>query len=332
MKVNRKEVCLVLESLKPGLANREILEQSTHFIFDRNRIYTFNDQIMVTQHYKTKVKGTVEGQTLLKVLQKIPDEEITLREGEGELLIAGKKRKVGLKMIPKIALDIPFDIKDEEWFRLPTDFAQGIKLCMFSTSRDTTKGSLVCIQCKGDRLTSCDNYRLTSYKMEKKFKFTFLLPRSAAEHLVAHEPVTFTSTDAWLHFQNDGGGTLSCRTMGEDYPDVTHLFEFDGEPVALPDGFQDNVERAGLLSTAEFNYDRKITISLKDDKIICKGEGDEGWIVEEGDIRYKGKEIEFDVHPTLLHDILKHVNKVKIGEEKLLFRSSSFQHVVALSG
>ena len=253
MKLKREEFFTVLDALKPGLATSEIVEQSTHFIFDQDRVYTFNDQIMVSQSFNTGVKGTINGQTLLKVLQKIPDETIVVEPVGAELRIKGKKREIGLKLTPE-NMNIPFNIKDGEWFRLPKNFVDGLKFCVFSASKDATKGPLVCIRLKEDKLTSCDNYRLTIYQLDKKFKFGFLLPRIAAEHLISYVPTLFTSTNEWLHFRNESNTTFSCRTTGEKYPDVEHLMDFKGDWVKFPDGFKNAIERAGLLSTAEFDY------------------------------------------------------------------------------
>ena len=45
MKINRKELLEVLSLIKPGLSNNEMVEQSTHFIFEAGEVYTYNDQI-----------------------------------------------------------------------------------------------------------------------------------------------------------------------------------------------------------------------------------------------------------------------------------------------
>lgn len=330
MKLQRQELCGVLNSLKPGLASNEMIEQSTHFIFDHSRIYTFNDQIMINQKFDIGVKGTINGQTFLKVLQKIPDKTINMSTSDDALIIKGKNKEIGLKLMPT-SIDVPFDVEGIEWFKLPKNFVEGLKFCAFSATKDITKGPLVCIQLKDDKLTSCDNYRLTVYQLDKKFTFSFLIPRTAAEHLIDYAPTLFSSTNEWLHFRNENNTTFSCRTTGEVYPDVQHLLDFKGNWIKFPADFKDAIERAGLLSTAEFDYERRIDIIIGDGKIECKGEGRDGWFKETADLQYKGDDISFTVHPTFLSEILSRVSKVKLGEDKLLFRSKSFQHVIALA-
>ena len=330
MELKRDQLCTALQSLTPGLASNEIIQQSTHFIFDKDRIYTFNDQIMVAQEFNTGIKGSIGGQTLLKVLQKIPDETITLEPTDDEIIIRGKNKEIGLKLTPA-SIDIPFSISNTDWYKLPTKFVEGLKLCIISTSRDATKGPLVCIRLKDDQLTSCDNYRLTIYQLDTKFEFTFLLPRTAAEHLIRYSPTLFSSTAEWLHFMNEEKTVFSCRSVADNYPDIGQLLDFKGEWVKFPSGFKDAIERAGLLSTAEFDYERKVQLTLSDGEIECKGEGEDGWFRETNELQYQGDTKSFNIHPTYLGEILSHISKVRLGDDKLLFRGKDFQHVIALA-
>ena len=43
MKINRSKLLDILQIIKPGLANKEIVEQSTHFIFSGENISTYNE-------------------------------------------------------------------------------------------------------------------------------------------------------------------------------------------------------------------------------------------------------------------------------------------------
>ncbi len=55
MQIKREELMDVLVRVKPGLANSEIIEQSTHFIFDKDTIRTYNDKITITHSFKSTV-------------------------------------------------------------------------------------------------------------------------------------------------------------------------------------------------------------------------------------------------------------------------------------
>ena len=48
MKINKKELQEALERVKPGLASRELIEQSTSFAFMRDRVVTYNDEISIS--------------------------------------------------------------------------------------------------------------------------------------------------------------------------------------------------------------------------------------------------------------------------------------------
>ncbi len=330
MELDRSELIKVLEDLKPGLETEKGYErQTTHFIFNKTHIYTYNERIMVSQKYRTGIKGTVKGEKLLKILGKLPDEEIDVAQGENQLLITGERRKSGLALIPEIEIDVPFEIKEKEWFRLPGDFLEGLAFCAFSASKNTMQGPLTCIKVEGGRMVSCDAYRMTMYRLDNTFEFSFLIPRSAAEELPGYAPTLFTRTENWLHFKGEGGDVVfSCQAMDEKYPAVDGMLEFESRPAKFPDELRRAIETASVFATADPT--QRITLKLRGDTITCIGRGDEGFFQEEADMQYGGKPTAIIINPVFLNEILKHVTKVKIGEEKLLFRSSKFQHVLAL--
>jgi len=52
MKINKNELKNALEIVKPGLANKEIIDQSTSFAFMNDCIVTYNDEISVSHPVK----------------------------------------------------------------------------------------------------------------------------------------------------------------------------------------------------------------------------------------------------------------------------------------
>ena len=91
--MNRKELLGALSAVRPGLANKEVMEQSCSFVFDGGMVCTYNDEIAVSHPVPEGISGAVRASELFSLLSKFPDEEIGVEVTEAELVVSGKKRK-----------------------------------------------------------------------------------------------------------------------------------------------------------------------------------------------------------------------------------------------
>ena len=46
--MKKAELIKALEAVRPGLANKEMIEQSTSFAFMKDRVVTYNDEISIS--------------------------------------------------------------------------------------------------------------------------------------------------------------------------------------------------------------------------------------------------------------------------------------------
>lgn len=334
MKLKREKLIDVLNRISPGLGKGikgNLIDQSDHFIFNNDLVYTFNDKITISSKGpKTKVSGAVRSYELFKLLSKIKDEEIDMTLGEGEIIITGKKKKAGIKLDAEITLEIPFDLNEvKKWKVLPKDFISATSLSLFSAARDLVMGPLTCLYFHGQYVISSDNFRLTKIGLDASMD-AFLLPADSAEQLCKYEPTKYSLQGNWAHFQDEEDTVFSCRTGIEDYPEVEHLLDVKGRTITLPKKLREALDRAEILATATFEHDKRVAIEIGDNKLICTGEGEYGWLEEEIDIDYDKRKLSLLVHPAMLKDVLGHTTKAKIGKNTMLFEGENFQHVVAL--
>ena len=130
MKISRVELLEALEKVKPGLANRELIEQSTSFAFIGDRVVTYNDEISVSHLVKglENMKGAIKAKTLYEFLARVKDEEIEIEQEENEVLIKTGRSKAGLRFEYEIRL--PFEEVGEigKWKKLPEDFVDALRL------------------------------------------------------------------------------------------------------------------------------------------------------------------------------------------------------------
>ncbi len=87
MRVDRKLFLMQLESVMPGLSTREIIEQSSCFIFKDGKVQTYNDEIGCTQNSCLSIRGAVQALPLISILRKLKEKYLEVIPESEELLI-----------------------------------------------------------------------------------------------------------------------------------------------------------------------------------------------------------------------------------------------------
>lgn len=328
MKIEKQKLIDILAAVKPGLSSKEVIEQTTHFIFGDGEVYTYNDKISISHETDLNIGDfAIQGEELFKILNKLKEEEIDLEIVKNKLQVTAGKTKAVLNIDNEIKvpmIDIPDDFDP-----LPANFTHAVKFCLFSVSKNMTKPELTCLNITENQVQSCDNFRLTFHDLDGELQ-AFLLQGSAAEQLIKYSPVEYVIDNSWIHFANESGVIFSCRTVNYTYPDIDSLSKVEGNDVHLPQSLTESVEKAEILATEEFEQDRFISLTLSKNKLKVKGEGQLGWIEDEIKIDYKGEKSTLKVHPNHFVDILKHLEKAVIGDNSILFLGDEFCHVISL--
>jgi DNA polymerase III sliding clamp (beta) subunit (PCNA family) len=327
MKIKRTELLQACKAVMSGVAVKELVAQSSSFIFQNDRVYSFNNEVAVNHPIKVGFEGAVPAKEFLALITKVKAEEIALTVNKGELLLVGSKAKAGLRLEEDITLPLE-DVGDpEDWCELPSSFNKAVGFCLFSASKDDSKAILQNIHIKGQFVESCDNYRITRYDMGKSANFVdaLLIPAVAAKDIISHEPTFFAETDGWLHFRNDDDVTYSCRTAKADYPDFTPFLKSDGVELSFPPTLPEIMDRADVMSDG-----MRVSIILEEDFLTVCTENESGWFEESIEAKYKGADVEFEIQPIFIKEILKYKGTAFINEKTLCFESDNFKHVVQL--
>lgn len=333
MKINRVKLLNILSALRPGLASKEIIEQSTSFLFSDGLVITYNDEVAVRHPLDLDINGAVQGKELFALLNKLKDEEIDIEATDSELILKGKKSKAGIKLEVKTTFDDTLKTigNPEKWTKIPKGLLNAISFCLFSVGKDMTKPLLTCIYANKNEVMSGDITRITLYQIEESLKTSLCIPGQSAQQLKNYDLVEYSQTDGWLHFRTKDNVIFSCRILVGDYP-AEKIKNFikttDGDAFKLPDDLSETLERAGVFSATKFNADDSIRVTISDGVLVVRGEGTAGWFEETTRIRYKGDDVEFDVHPEALQAILKHTNEVSISKNILKFECADFTHLI----
>jgi DNA polymerase III sliding clamp (beta) subunit (PCNA family) len=331
MKIKRLELLSALQAVSPGLASKEVIEQSTCFIFLDDQVITYNDEIAVSSPIEVGFEGAVPAKEFQALISKLKsdDVELELDESGGELRLKGSKAKSGFRVDSDIKLPIK-DLAqpdDSDWIKLPASFCDAVSFCLFSVSKDQTKQVLTCIHVHSTFVESTDNFRVTRYDMgkTKSFKEPLLIPAQAARAVVGYKPTQYAKTDGWLHFKNESGLQFSCRIFSEEFPVIAHLMDVTGNKLQFPASLDEIMDRANVFSNGE-----RITITAEGNKLTVASEGDTGWFNEAARITFDAEPIIFEISPEFMKSILKHTDTAELTEKLLKFSGENFTHVVAL--
>jgi len=336
-RINRTELVKALEKTKPGLASKEMIEQSSSFVFTNGMIVTYNDEISVTHPFEAlkDIEGAVKAEELHDLLEKMEDEEIEVDIVENEFRINGERVRAGLAIEKEIKLPIKSNTKIKKWQRLPNDFLEVLKFVMFSCSEDMTKPVLTCVNVTPFYLEASDGFRVTRRNLSDKLSIShaFLLPKSSAEQVVRYDAKNIYAEEEWVHFQTEDGVVLSCRVFSENYPDIESLgiLNVQGIELRLPSKLSDVVERVAVFAKKQELLGAEVSVKIADKKFTVRGQSDYGWVEEECRINYNKDPIRFSTNPHFLKDIVTLTQKCTIGNEKMKFVGDGWVHVLALS-
>lgn len=333
MKKNKQEMLDVLQTIRPAVSKKAIVEQMDCFLFTGKHVYAYNDKISIGIPLKTDFIVGVPSDELYAVLQKCPGEEIEFELTEdGTLSISSKKFRAGIRVVEGSLMDsLPDKLMDEvEWHKVPEGFVEALNLCSFSAAKDASVVFLNCVSIQKDKIVSSDNYRISKYELKQKMNHEFLLPLSSVIELCKIGGFTeYAIHEVWALFKNKEGVIFNSRMIQSQYPDTSELFAVKGQRFKFPESIVPAIDACGVFADPVM-IDSRLTIKIGDQKISCRSENEKGWAEYDLEADSKVDDLQFEINPTFLAAILKHATTVVHGENRLLFRSGAFQHVVAL--
>jgi DNA polymerase III sliding clamp (beta) subunit (PCNA family) len=334
MIINKEELLKALAIVKPGLSNKEIIEQSTSFAFIEGRVVTYNDEISLSHPVTAlTITGAVKADELYLLLNKIKSTDIEIEIQESEILLKAGRIKAGLTLQHEIKLPLEELGVIDNWKKLPTNFCKHLKFAASCCSNDMSSPILTCVNVKKDGLMEgSDGYKLLKATLNKPMPVNdFLLPVSAAMHVIKLEPTHVATGDGWVHFKAEET-ILSCRVFEDVYPDVSAILEMKGKEVNFPKTFEEVLDRAAVFSKREHFLDEEVLVTIGENRVKVRGKSDSGWFEESANMKYEGKPIDVIITPYLLRNILKETLVGLVSDKKIKFKGEDWVYVVMLKG
>lgn len=317
-KVSRIGLLRALEGAKPGLSQKDIVQQATCFALRRGMVHTFNTEVACRcpTGLPDEFEGAIQAEKFMAVLSKLEEDDVNVELGKGELLIKGKARSAAVRMEGEFHLPVDKLEKPDKWIRLPEDFVEGIRFVEGCTGEDHSLFHFTCVYLTPHYVQGSNNVQVARYRMPLRVKESVLIRKDHIVNVVALEVTKFCEGENWIHFKNSAGFVISFRRHTYEYPNFGKHFKFTGTRLTLPRGVKGAAEFAGIFS--EENKDKdQVLVSLEPGTMWIKGVGVSGRAMERKKVTYKGPNLSFYVPPRVLGEIVDRHNECQIDEEKL---------------
>ena len=334
MIINKKDLLNALEIVRPGLANRELIEQSTSFAFMGDRIVTYNDEISISHQIEgLDITGAVNATELYNLLSKFKKDEIELTIEKTELRIKCGKAKAGLTLQSEIKLPIDDIGEKGKWKKMPDDLLKAMMFVNGATIKDSTRPILTCVHVnKEGFVEASDALRISKVMLENMLPIeTFLIPSMSVTKIVKMNPVKIADGKGWVHFKTEEGTTISCRIFADDnFPDTTPFMKVNGTQITLPESTKEVLDKAMVFCKRDGLIDESVDITLENNRLKVASNSESGWFEEEVKIKYIGEKIIFSIPPYLLKDILSETLDCTIAKDRLKFSGKNWVYITVL--
>jgi DNA polymerase III sliding clamp (beta) subunit (PCNA family) len=333
MQINKGELLQALKIVKPGLASKETIEQSTHFAFKDGRVITYNDAVSISHPVPSMepFTGVVNSKELYSIIDKINHDKITFEVEKNEIKLTAGRIKAGLTMTEEIRLPLDEISSEKEWQPLPERFLEALKLTVYSCSNDASVPAFTCVHIAGDMVESSDGIRLTQFTLDQSFhRKSILISGRSVKDLIAYEIKSIALDESWAHFHTDDDTIISCRISMGKYPDTNVIADIQGLEIKFPARLHTVLERAEVFAERDYSLDEEVEIELNDNQATIKAKSPSGWFEETVLLKYQGEPVQFFVHPTFLKEICQRNTSCIVGKNRLKFFGDNWQHIIAL--
>lgn len=336
MLVNRMELLEILQSVFPGVSQKDSIEQGSYFAFKGKSVWTFNGEICCKRRLPKGLvlHGAVPAKPLISLLSKMVEDQVTVEVKDSVFNLIGKKRRrnAGIRMDMEVTLPVDqAERAGDEWTPLHEDFLEAVRVVQDCAGEDESKFALTCIHIHPKWIEACDAMQMTRFRLPTGFSEKFIIKKKALKYVASFDMTEFNETDSWVHFKSPSGLIMSCRRYMEEYPNLSPVVKFPLEltEITLPNGMEDVANKAAIFSS-ENKDENRLLVSIKSGIIKIDGVGNSGWYSESRKCRYAGPDVVFTVSPAMLIEIVKRNTECVIAEGKLKIKNDKWVFVAYL--
>lgn len=344
MLVDREGFSKELQRVKPALASGGVVQELSHIWFDKKSIAAYDGGFGIQLKMDSELSCGVPGSVLLALLATSPLKEAGLETADALLSIklGRSNSKVGILELERKVWPFPGKLpRNAKFSSLDENFIEALRKTLFVKASPPTRvehhGILVQKEKKDLGLYSTDSVTMARAHVKGAgASATFekvLLPRSFAEQIVSQSPegVDLYVLDDCLIAVGEGVTFYSNLLDISGADDLGAIFarmqKSHPEPVALPAGLQEALDRAVILAGRK---DEPL-VSLSVDGAVLKLFGDYGLGKIDESLEIEGEHPKGKIRLRASHigRALPFGENISITKESLLLLSPGFAYVVA---
>lgn len=332
IKINRNELLQSLSLIEPGLSQKDLVAQSTSFVFSGGWGITFNEEICCRA--KTGLPadfvGAIRGKQLKTTLENMGEVEIDMeyKEGGDALKFKSGRKWASLRMESDIVLPHETVEEPQGWSLLPEGFDQAVKSVLETAGTNSEEFLTVVVHFDRDMLESCDRTQASRYFIDMPIQQPFLVRANSLRSVKDIGVTKISETPNWVHFRSKAA-VVSFRRHVHAYPDLSPMLEFSGQPIELPSG----VSAAARLSSV-FAVDGeatdKLEVTLTRGLMRVVGKGMFGEAGEDLETAYRGPDLHFLISPAMLTQLVEKHHSCEVGVGKLRAQGERWTYMVLL--
>lgn len=334
--MDRKELVKTLELVQPGLADNNLVEVFTCFMFGKGTISAYNDEIGVVAKAPYDDEAfAVSGRTFLDLMKNSGGDDVEISIEDEVAIIVGKSN-----------FRLPFfresdwlftEPAKEKWLAEATiseTLLQGVKVCLTTASRDHTSPALmgICFNLESDGIFSCDGDAVTCIAGggSLKGKGVYVVPNAFCDTVlkICEETKTVKGrillNEGWAKAVL-GDFTIYGRVIAQKDKPLDHAalikktLHANGEVVEyvdLPEGLSEALSRARVLADPE---SAKTSLVVKGNKLKMVTQSRMG--IVEDELGLKGHPaVEAHVHASLVQRSIGVCTRFSIRENCTAYR------------
>jgi hypothetical protein len=226
----------------------------------------------------------------------------------------------------------------DEMKKIPEDFPFALKSCLPTLPRESLRFDLTLFSIDNRNITSCDDSRISRFKMGKGFgkDVLFYLSRQDATTVINLDFNKYFFREGFIHFVSKDLYAKFALPVDISYPPVTDdMFDYDRHVTVAVAPLIALLERTILFAEGKTDIAKIATLEISDGVYTLKAKNSFGKSVESnkltGDI-----EVKLFLNPIYLSQILSAVSpkKVDIGivdsgnGYKLIFNEERFKYLM----